>query len=155
MSSLSRMSVRAGLVRGLWAALFLSTVARAEGNATADELFRAGKASMARGDIARACAQFEESLRYESASGTQLNLADCEQRAGHPTRALDLFHAARKRLPTGDFRLPFADERIATLSKRVPTLAVNVHDAPPGTRVSCDRDELRAGVAARVDAGPH
>ena len=110
-----------------------------------------------RGDIARACAQFEESLRYESASGTQLNLADCEQRAGHPARSLALFRAARERLPPGDFRLPFADDRIAALTKQVPELVVRLRaDAPAdGVRLFCDRDELGAGVAARVDAGTH
>src|SRR5689334_8013097 len=150
------MSVRAGLERGFWAALFLTTVARADGNPTADELFRAAKASMARGDIARACAQFEESLRYESASGTQLNLADCEQRAGHQARSLALFQAARERLPPGDFRLPFADERIAALSKQVPEIVVRLRgDAPDGVRLYCDRDELGVGVATRVDAGAH
>jgi hypothetical protein len=150
------MSVRAGLARGFCAALFLSTAARADGNPTADELFRAGKASMARGDVIRACAQFEESLRYESASGTQLNLADCEQRAGHPARSLALFQAARERLPPGDFRLPFADGRIAALTKEVPEIVVRLRgDAPDGVRLFCDRDELGLGVASRVDAGTH
>jgi hypothetical protein len=150
------MSVRAGLARGFWAALFFTAAARADGNPAADELFRAGKASMARGDIVRACAQFEESLRYESASGTQLNLADCEQRAGHQARALALFQAARERLPPGDFRLPFADGRIATLSKEVPEIVVRVRgNAPDGLRLYCDREELGVGVAARVDAGAH
>jgi hypothetical protein len=150
------MSVRASLARGFCAALFLSTTARADGNPTADELFRAGKASMARGDVLRACAQFEESLRYEPASGTQLNLADCEQRAGHRARSLSLFQAARERLPPGDFRLPFADERIAALMKEVPEIVVRLRgEAPEGVRLFCDRDELGAGVAARVDAGTH
>ncbi len=147
---------RTALVFGCAAWLLLSTAAHADGNPTADELFRAAKASMARGEVAQACSLFAESLRYEAASGTQLNLADCEQRSGHLAHALALFEAGRARLPPGDFRIPFTDERIASLTKQVPMLTVLVRgESAPGTKLSCDGEEIRLGVASRVDPGAH
>jgi hypothetical protein len=140
----------------LCAGLCASTASRADGNPAAEELFRAGKESMAKGDVARACALFAESLRHEAAAGTQLNLADCEQRSGHLARALGLFEAGRAHLPPGDFRAPFADERIAALSKQVPDVILSVRGAPPaGVRFFCDGEEMPAGVATRVDTGGH
>jgi hypothetical protein len=134
----------------------MSTVSHADGNPTAEELFRAGKESMAHGDVARACALFAESLRHEAASGAQLNLADCEQRSGHLARALGLFEAGRAQLPPGDFRIPFADERIAALGKQVPDVKLNVRGVPPaGVRFFCDGDEIAPGVPSRVDTGGH
>ena len=111
---------------------------------------------MARGEVAQACSLFAESLRYEAASGTQLNLADCEQRSGHLAHALTLFEAGRARLPPGDFRIPFTDERIASLTKQVPMLTVLVRgESASGTKLSCDGEEIGVGVASRVDPGGH
>jgi len=138
------------------AGLLASTASHAQGNPAAEELFRAGKESMAKGDVARACALFAESLRHEAAPGTQLNLADCEQRSGHLARALVLFEAGRAHLPPDDFRVPFATERIDALGKQVPDVTIALRGVPPAdVRIFCDGDEVAPGVATRVDTGGH
>ncbi len=57
----------------------------------AEELFSEGKALMAAGAVPQACAKFEASNRIEPAMGTLLNLAVCEELAGHVFRACRFF----------------------------------------------------------------
>jgi hypothetical protein len=136
-------------------------VARASGpqSATADAMFRYAKEAMARGDLATACAQFAESERLEPATGTLLNLADCEERSGKLSAALGHYRMARDGMPPSDFRVSFANDKIASVTKRVPYLTLRLH-APtvPGTRVMIDEVELSPaslGVPIPVDPGRH
>jgi hypothetical protein len=122
-----------------WIAAVVATplAAKAEGpNREADALFQAGKASIARGDTAKACEQFAASERLEPATGTLLNLADCEEKLGHLTQALELFREAQKHLTPDDFRVSFTSDRIASLAARVvqpPPPSPNA-DAPAARR---------------------
>jgi hypothetical protein len=132
--------------------------AQSRNPSAAGALFRAGRESMERGEVAKACAQFEESQRLESAPGTQLNLAACEAKLGHLARALELFRTVRDRLPGEDFRLAFIDEQMATLSKRVAQLTLVLPSDAVGVRVEWDGVQLGAasmGVALPVDPGRH
>ena len=126
---------------------------------TADALFKAAKAAMDRGDLAAACPQFAESQRLDPATGTLLNLGECEARQGRVAAALRHFQEARAALPPGDYRVAFADEKMASLGRRVARLTVKVSgDLPPGSRMQCDGVDLPAesiGVPTPVDPGAH
>jgi hypothetical protein len=75
-------------------------------------LFRGGKALMAANAIPQACAKFEASQQLDPAMGTLLNLAACEELAGHIPRACGFFREAEKRGQAGtDVRARFARER--------------------------------------------
>lgn len=63
--------------------------------ARADELFREGRTLMEQGRYTEACEAFAESMSYERALGTLLNLATCVERSGDTQRACSLFAQAR------------------------------------------------------------
>jgi hypothetical protein len=141
------------------AAIALVPVAARADNREADALFQAAKASMARGDAAKACEQFAASLRLEPATGTLLNLAACEEKRGHLVVALQMFRDAQGRLAHDDFRVSFASERVAALDARVPGLTLTLRkDVPSGARVFLDGAELspsELGRPAQIDPGTH
>jgi hypothetical protein len=85
--------------------------------AAAQALFDEGKKLMAQGVVPAACAKFEESLRLDRAMGTLLNLAACEELAGHTSRACALFHeVVRAAKQQGrDARAQFAADRATRL----------------------------------------
>ncbi|MCL4752247.1 MAG: hypothetical protein KJ015_18950 [Myxococcales bacterium] len=63
--------------------------------ARAEELFRHGRTLMEQGKYAEACEAFAESMRFDPALGTLLNLATCVERSGDTQRACSLFAQAR------------------------------------------------------------
>lgn len=124
--------------------------------AAADAMFRAGKAAMASGDTAKACASFAESQRLDPAPGTLLNLADCEVKLGRIASARQHFVDASEELPPEDFRVAYARERVATLDPQVPRLTVVLKGT--AARVLRDDVELRPvslGVPLPLDPGEH
>src|SRR5262245_32765336 len=94
------------------AALLGGTGARAEDESQAEILFREGRAASRAGDWTTACAKFAESHRLDPAPGTRLNLARCEEVAGHPARALAMYRELARALAPDDERSPLVDERI-------------------------------------------
>jgi hypothetical protein len=123
----------------------------------ADALFASAKAAMERGDFATACPRFAESQRLDPATGTILNMGECEARAGRLAVALAHFQMARAALPAGDFRIPFADQKIAGLLKQVPRLVIK---APAGDYLHVLRDGVEVPAASigkpvPVDPGAH
>ncbi|HTR51376.1 MAG TPA: hypothetical protein VMJ10_11760, partial [Kofleriaceae bacterium] len=58
-----------------------STRASAQ-KADADAAFQRGRSLMASGDIAKACTEFEASMRFDPEWGTLYNLALCHERLG-------------------------------------------------------------------------
>jgi hypothetical protein len=124
----------------------------------AQTLFEEGRAALAQGRYDVACDRLARSQALDPAPGTQLNLADCEERRGRLKTAQDHFRAvARAGLE------PFAaegDKRAAALDARVPTLRVALAEgveAPPGVAVLLDGApfEGRLGEPTRVDPGRH
>lgn len=149
---------------GLWLVAIAAPNASAEqarDPAAADALFRAGKEAMGKGDLATACARFEESQRLDPATGTLLNLADCEMKRGNVATARQHFIDASESLPPEDRRVTYAKEQIASLSPRVPTVRIVVNapkDGRASVRVLRDGVELGAaslGVALPLDPGEH
>lgn len=59
--------------------------------AAAQARFDEGRQLMAQGAFQQACVKLEQSLRLDPAVGTMLNLAVCEERAGHVPKACALF----------------------------------------------------------------
>jgi hypothetical protein len=138
-----------------------ATQASAQSNSpdvkAADALFASAKAAMDRGDFATACPRFAESQRLDPATGTILNMGECEARAGRLAQALAHYQTARAALPAGDFRIPFADQKIAGLLKQAPRLVIK---APAGDNLHVLRDGVEVpaasiGVPVPVDPGAH
>jgi hypothetical protein len=147
----------------VWAALCLVSVMASAVSAHADPkaaeaVFQAGKDAMARGDLATACARFQESFRLDAAPGTLLNVGECEQKRGHVATAWQAFHDAMALLPAGDFRMTYAEEHAAQLAPKIPSVRILVDARARSPRVSLDGVELGApslGVALPIDPGDH
>lgn len=133
--------------------------AEAPDPAAAEALFQRGRDAAARGDWPQACASFAESLRFDPAPGTRLNLADCEERTNLVARAWQDYEVAASQLPADDPRHAFARSRAAALEPRLARLVVRLAAGAPATaRVERDGFELGApslGVAVPVDPGRH
>jgi len=127
--------------------------------ASADELFRQGRALATAQDYAHACPKFSESLRLDPAAGTLLNLADCEEQIGRLASAWAHFKELGDELPRTDERQEVALERARILERRLPHLTVELSFATaPEATVKCDDVELgrgSLGVALPVDPGEH
>jgi len=139
--------------------LTLGTCTASAQGSEADTLFRKGREAADRGDYETACARFGESLRLDPATGTLLNLGDCEEHRGHLATALHYYQSAIGRLSLNDDRLPIVRERIASLRSRAPRVYIRVDTkAPSSTTVTLDGADValsKLGEALEVDAGPH
>src|SRR4051812_11420178 len=90
--------------------------------AAADALFDSARTALAKGDFERACEQFRASDKLDPAPGTELNLADCEEKRGRLASAWELFRTVEEKLSANDERLPVAHGRALALEARVPRL---------------------------------
>ncbi len=54
---------------------------------------------MAKGDYAVACEQFRASDKLDPEVGTELNLADCEEKRAHLASAWELYRTVEEKLP--------------------------------------------------------
>lgn len=133
--------------------------AKADDAATADALFREGRAALARGDYEEATRRFAESERLQPAPGTRLNLATAESHTGHLASAWEHARASRDELGLGDERRAVAQKLFDDLDARVPRLTLrSVGPLVPGERIFLDGTELREGslgVALPQDPGSH
>jgi hypothetical protein len=133
--------------------------ARADDAATADALFREGRAAMARGDYDEATRRFAESERLQPAPGTRLNLATAESHTGRLASAWEHARASRDELGPADERRAVAQKLFEDLDARVPRLTLRSDGKlAAGTRIFLDGTELREGslgVALPQDPGSH
>ena len=136
-----------------------AALADAPDPATAETLFRQGRASVDAGDYARACIAFSESERLDPAPGTLLNLADCEEHIGRLASAWAHFLRVESVLPATDERREIAHARAAVLAPRVPWMTFTLApDMPRDARVFRDDIEVngaRGTTPMPVDPGPH
>jgi hypothetical protein len=134
-------------------------VAQPRDAAGSEWLFREGRASMKKGDLAAACPKLAESLRLDPAVGTLMNLAECEERQGRAASAWQRWSTAADQLPTDDPRRATALARARALEAALPRLIVAAADgAPAGLIVTRDGVTLgpaSLGVALPVDPGDH
>lgn len=89
----------------------------ADDRARAESFFREARQLMSQGNYPDACRLFAESLRYERALGTLLNLATCAERMGDTGGACTHFAEARDLAhDKGDStRERFASDRLSRL----------------------------------------
>jgi hypothetical protein len=124
----------------------------------AKQLFEAGRKAMSESRFDEACQSFEQSLALARGIGTRFNLADCEQRRGHLTRARELFlEVAELARDVGQSeREGVARERAAAVDAELPQLKLEFEGAQP--TVTIDGRELaaeRAREAIALDLGTH
>jgi tetratricopeptide (TPR) repeat protein len=141
-------------------ALLLLVPGRARAQqAAADALFDSARANMTKGAFAEACEQFRASDKLDPAVGTELNLADCEEKRGRLASAWELFRTVAEKLPDNDERAPMANERARALQPRVPRLTLTLaNDAPKNSTLrdgDVDLGSAAFGVALPMDPGAH
>ena len=112
----------------------------------ATRLFEEGRALAAEGNFAPACERFAKSLQLDRATGTEVNLANCQEMLGHKAEAWRLFTDAADQSDRehNDVRAKFARERATALESKLATIVVKIAD--PGTA------ELQVTIAGRVVA---
>lgn len=130
--------------------------------ATAEVLFNEGRSLLQQGNYELACEKFAESQRLDPATGTLLNLADCQERLGRTASAWAtwLEAAAAARAAGQGEREAHARQRAEALKPRLVTLTVEV---PPENRItglSVVRNGVSLGpalwgTAAPVDPGDY
>jgi len=155
----SKFVIRALLV-ACWALLAWSVPQRASAQpAAAEALFRAGREAVDRGDPQTACERFRESYRLETAVGTLINIAMCEEQLGELSRAWAHYQEAVHALTGDDRRRDTIIARLAALDARLPRVTIALApSAPPDTRVAIGAIELtRASfdVALPYDPGQY
>ncbi len=140
------------------ALLALPAPARAQ-QAAADALFDSARSAMAKGDFNAACEQFRASDKLDPAVGTELNLADCEEKRGHVASAWELYRTAQEKLGEKDERVALARSRTQALEPRIPKLTLTLASgAPKDSTVREGQVDLGSGtfgVALPVDPGAH
>jgi hypothetical protein len=153
-------------LRGTWAlglcfilvAMMLARPAAADA-VTAEALFQQGREAMQNQDYETACARFAESNHLETAAGTLMNLATCEEKLGRVASAWQHWREAIDLLPADDNRISFARQRLTELKPRLPGLTlVAPPNPPPEMVVLRDGIELGSGglgVELPVDPGSH
>lgn len=141
-------------------ALLLATArARAQGPAS-QVLFEQGRAALAAGDLATACARFRASDQMDPSSGARANLGKCEERRGRLASAWEAFRSALEKLPPSDDRAPQIQTWINALTPRLPHLVlVLAPDAPSDTTATeagvTIGSTATSGIALPFDPGPH
>ena len=112
------------------ALVLASTLAHAQGvpPSEADRLFDEGRELAKAMRFVEACERFKQSLQLEYTIGTELNLADCEERLGHLRIAFRMFTSAAAAADrAGDRkRAQFARERAAAVQAQLATLVVKI-----------------------------
>jgi len=126
----------------------------------AEGLFQQAKASLAAGQVAEACAKFQESQHLDPALGTLLNLALCHERQGKLASAWsELTDAAAMAERSGQLdRLRFARGALAKLEGKVPQMLIRVAKRAPDLELRIDGQSIGQaawGSPIPLDPGIH
>ncbi|MGE5183227.1 MAG: hypothetical protein ACM31C_14255 [Acidobacteriota bacterium] len=157
------------MIRPWWLAavwLTCSTTALAQpAGAQAEVLFRRGRELMSAGQIAEACAAFEESQKLEAATTTLLNLAACREKHGQLATAWGLFLDAERqtRAATDDVGRQLhhtAADHARKLEPRLSKLTIHVPDSLRGDITDIRRDGAAIdpvvwNIALPIDGGTY
>lgn len=128
--------------------------------ATAEALFREGRALVKEGKFQEACAKFEASQKLDPSSGTLLNLAECSLREGKLATAWATFISAST-LATSQgnaSRAADAKRRAGELEPKLSYLQLHLASRPEGLRLQRDQVTLEAAAFETkipVDPGSH
>lgn len=135
--------------------LALATAARADKESS--RLFEEGKELSRQGKYQEACDRFARSYELEAATGTQVNMADCEEHLGHVARAWSLFDAAANRSDREDngVRAQYARRRATALLPRLGAIVVAIEAPDENMQVTVAGREYIPGpeIRAYVDPG--
>jgi tetratricopeptide (TPR) repeat protein len=150
-------------VRSLIVALVLSCHAHAqsaEDKAAAEALFDEGKRLLEAGQVEAACKKLEDSDRLDPAAGTQLNLAQCYERAGRTASAWSTYRraAATAKARGQKEREDLARQRASDLEPKLSrlTLVVPEQARAPGLELLKNGSPVEPAVwnqAVPVDPG--
>lgn len=124
----------------------------------AEAAFRSGSELMARGNVAEACASFEQSRRLEPTLGTVLRLADCYETMGRTASAWALFVEARgAAVVAGNAdQERLATERAHHLEQRLSKIVLHVEESVEGEQLKINGVAVPAagwGSTLPVDPG--
>ncbi len=138
---------------------FLATHAHAD-PATAEALFRQGRQLMTEGKVAAACEKFQASQRLDPATGTLLNLADCDVKEGRTaTGWAEFLAAARMARNQGDAgRAEEATRRAKELEPALSHVSIQVTLRVAALRVTRDDvaiEEASFSSDLPIDPGQH
>lgn len=129
-----------------------------DASASADQLFKEGRALAQANRWAEACPKFEASLRHDRALGTLLNIAACHEQFGRLASAWSTYQECVDIAGNEDDRRRYAEERAAALKPRLPRLTILAQTARQGLVVMRNGTRIdpgALGVALYVDPGPH
>lgn len=154
---------RAIIVASLFIAVMPASSQPAERQA--EDLYDKGRALVAAGKTAEACAAFEQSQRIAPAVTTLIALGTCRERLGQLATAWKLFvEAERESRSASDDTIvqlhAIALDRAAKLEPRVPKLTIDVPVASKidGLQILRDKDNLSEGDwnrALPIDGGTY
>jgi hypothetical protein len=161
--------MRARLLTAALAATLASAVlggprdasAQVSDKAMAESLFRDAQELKKAGNVAAACARFEQSQKLEAKLGTLLNLATCHEDLGRTATAWGEFlEAAGQAGRAGEEkRAEYAREHAKTLEAKLSKIVFVRHDVGGGELTfAIDGRALDAGIAGAplpVDPGKH
>jgi hypothetical protein len=105
--------------------------AHANDRAQAEGLFAEGRAALKRGETALACEKFRKSNEIDSARGTRLNLALCEEELGKLATALRLFRSLSTAFDFNDERHALVAKHLQALESRVSRVRFRVGNQTP------------------------
>jgi hypothetical protein len=114
-------------------------------------LFEEGRTLAKQGDYVGACDRFARSLELDpQALGTELNLADCNERQGHLRKAWQMFTvAATEAAQANDDRAGYAHDRATALEAKLTTIVLKVGN-PDLAGLSITVGGLQVHVAAEI-----
>jgi hypothetical protein len=120
----------------------------------AARLFDAGRALAKAGNFVEACEKFRGSYELDRGVGTEINLADCQERLGHFAEAWRLFDDVAVQSATNPTREKFARARADGLGSRLAIVVVKLPD-PNGAIVTIGGQAVPAAaeIRQRVDPG--
>lgn len=136
-------------------ALLMSGAGTAQAQrAEADAEFQRGRALMAEGRTAQACAAFEASMALEAQRGTLYNLAICHDKLGKIATAWAEF-VELGRTDSNEARAQDSRQRAAALSPRLPRMHIVTHGS--GVKVTRNGVDVTPliGEQAPVDPGTY
>jgi hypothetical protein len=129
-----------------------------ENAATAETLFRDGRALIKAGRTSEACAKFAESHRLDPQTGTLLNLALCHEEEGKTASAWAEFNEVEERSGAKSERAEFAHRHARAVEGKLSRLRIRVEPAAPGVTLTLDGRPMRAaalGSLIPLDPGEH
>lgn len=140
------------------ALVLLAAPTFAAGKSKGDETFEKGRAALASGDYAGACAFFEESVRLDAAPGTVLNQGICSEKQGKYIEAVAFYRNAALAFGKNASARSDAEKRADEAERKVALVIVRRSpNLPADARISINGRQLKAEELEqpmRIDPGP-